>query len=128
MSDDERAIREVIANWMNASLVGDSRTVLSLMTDDVIFLVAGRPPFGKKEFAANQRSMADYKIEGSSDVQEVGISGDTAWARSQLTVSMTTPTGENIKRAGPALSIFRREADGHWRLARDANLLTVQNP
>jgi uncharacterized protein (TIGR02246 family) len=72
MSDDERAIREVIANWMNASLAGDSRTVLSLMTDDVIFLVAGRPPFGKKEFAANQRP----RVKTSSGLAQYSRSFD----------------------------------------------------
>jgi uncharacterized protein (TIGR02246 family) len=125
---DERAIRDVIGSWMEASLAGDSARVLSLMTDDVVFLVAGRPPFGKKEFAATQDSMAGYRIEGTSDVQEVSVSGDLGYARSQLTVTITAPTGEVTRRTGPVLSIFRREADGRWRLARDANLLAPGQP
>ena len=47
MTEDERAIREVIATWMRASVAGDTATVLSLMTDDVVFLVPGQEPFGK---------------------------------------------------------------------------------
>jgi hypothetical protein len=48
MTDDERAIRELIATWLRASQAGDTQTVLSLMTDDVIFMVPGREPFGKE--------------------------------------------------------------------------------
>ena len=34
-----------------ASKAGDLAPVLSLMTDDVIFMVPGREPFGKEAFA-----------------------------------------------------------------------------
>jgi ketosteroid isomerase-like protein len=36
MSDDERAIRDLVDTWMSATKAGDLRTVLSLMADDVI--------------------------------------------------------------------------------------------
>ena len=39
MTDDERAIRELVATWMTASQAGDIDTVLGLMTDDVVFMV-----------------------------------------------------------------------------------------
>ena len=48
MTEDERAIRELIATWMRASMAGDTDTVLSLMADDVVFMVAGQEPFGKR--------------------------------------------------------------------------------
>jgi len=47
MSPDERAIRDLVDTWMTASREGDTATVLSLMSDDVIFMVPGREPFGK---------------------------------------------------------------------------------
>ena len=52
MTDDERAIRELVATWMQASQAGDTATVLSLMTNDAIFPVPGREPVGKEAFAA----------------------------------------------------------------------------
>ncbi len=48
MTDDERAIRELLATWFDATKKGDTATVLSLMTDDVVFMVPGREPFGKE--------------------------------------------------------------------------------
>lgn len=123
MSPDERAIRDVIATWLSASAAGDNQTVLSLMSDDVVFLVAGRS-FGKEEFNAGQNALATHRIEASSDVREVVVSGDLAYARTELTVTMTPLAGgAGIRRTGPTLSIFRRDASGRWVLARDANLL-----
>jgi len=127
MSDDERAIREAIATWMRASAEGDGETVLSLMAEDVTFFVAGRPPFGKQEFAASQRGLAGARIEGTSHVREVVVSGDWAFTSTDLTVVMTPADGgEPVRRSGNTLSIFRRLPDGRWVLARDANLLTAE--
>lgn len=39
MTEDERAIRTLVETWMTASKSGDLATVLSLMTDDVVFMV-----------------------------------------------------------------------------------------
>ena len=44
MSTDEQQIRALVATWMQATQAGDVDTVLDLMTDDVVFLVPGRPP------------------------------------------------------------------------------------
>ena len=65
MSEDERAIRALIDSWMTASKVGDIGRVLDLMTDDVVFMVPGRAPFGKQEFAAMSGSSgAPHRREG----------------------------------------------------------------
>ena len=50
MTDDERAIRDLVATWLEASRSGDVETVSSLMTDDVIFMAAGQEPFGKEAY------------------------------------------------------------------------------
>lgn len=123
MSPDERAIRDVISTWLSASAAGNNEKVLSLMSDDVVFLVAGRS-FGKEEFSAGQNAHATHRIEASSDVREVVVSGDLAYARTELTVTMTPLAGgAGTRRTGPTLSIFRRDASGRWVLIRDANLL-----
>jgi uncharacterized protein (TIGR02246 family) len=123
MPDDERAIRELIDTWMAASRAGDTQTVLGLMTDDVVFMTPGREPFGKEEFRQQSDAMKDMKIAGKSDIRELNILGDWAYARNYLEVTMTPPAGERVRRTGYTLTLFRKDADGRWRLARDANLL-----
>ena len=86
MSDDEQAIRTLIDTWMAATATGDLSSVLTLMADDVIFLVAGRPPFGKAAFAENARTMQNVQIDGRAEVQEIEVSGNMAYCWNQLTV------------------------------------------
>jgi uncharacterized protein (TIGR02246 family) len=129
-NEDEQKIRELVATWMSATEAGDFATVLQLMTDDVVFLVAGRPPFGKQEFAAQNKAPASGtplpRIEGRSEIKEIQVVGDVAWIRTELTVDMTPPGGAPVKRSGHTLSVLRKQG-GRWQLARDANLLTPVN-
>jgi uncharacterized protein (TIGR02246 family) len=126
MTDDERGIRALIDTWMKASMAGDVPTVLSLMADDVIFMVPGRKPFGKAEFAAMSEGMKKVAFEGKSDIQEIRVLGDWAYLRNYLEVTATPPGAPPVRRSGYTLSILRKEADGRWRLARDANLLAAE--
>ena len=123
MSDDEQAIRDLIDEWMAASKAGDLDTVLGLMTDDVVFMVPGREPFGKAEFAAGSKAMAGVKIDGTPNIQEVMVLGDWAWMRNHLRISVTPPGGATMVSSGYILTILRKNADGRWQIARDANLL-----
>jgi uncharacterized protein (TIGR02246 family) len=123
MSSDEQAIRQLIADWHRYTRSGDISRVLALMTEDVVFTVVGRPPFGKAEFEQGSRQLQNVKIEGQADVLEVSVRGDTAWARVKLSVAMTSPDGKRTERSGHAMSIYLKQPDGRWLLARDANLL-----
>jgi uncharacterized protein (TIGR02246 family) len=64
MTDDETAIRELVDSWMAASKAGDTEAVLDLMTDDVLFTVAGREPFGKDAFRATSEAIRDLHLDG----------------------------------------------------------------
>jgi uncharacterized protein (TIGR02246 family) len=124
MTDDERAIRDLVATWISASRAGDVAAVIDLMTDDAVFMVPGREPFGKDAFAAAAQGMRSVQMEGTSDVRELQVLGDWAYLRNYLTVTVTPPGGAPMRRAGWTLTILRKGADGRWRLARDANLLS----
>jgi uncharacterized protein (TIGR02246 family) len=130
MSTDEQQIRDLVARWTTATKAGDTATVLSLMTDDVVFLVAGRaePMRGKAAFAAAlpptpSPNVPAPTINGTSDIQEIVVAGDFAYLWSKLKVIVTPPGGTAITRAGHTLTIFRKE-NGRWLLCRDANMLT----
>jgi len=126
MTDDERAIRQLVSTWMAATQAGDTETVLSLMADDVVFMVAGQEPFGKEKFAAAARGMQNVRMEGTSDIRELTVLGDWAYLRNHLVVTVTPPGGQPVRRAGYTLTILRKTPAGQWLLARDANLTTTQ--
>lgn len=124
MQNDEEEIRQLVSTWMDASKAGDVETVLSLMADDVVFLVPGQPVMRKADFAAAARAQSGQgapQFDGKSEIQEIRILGDWAFMWTKLTVAVTPP-GEPMTRAGYTLSILNKQ-DGKWVLARDANLL-----
>ena len=122
---DEQQIRDLVSTWIGATQSGDSDTVLSLLTDDALFLLPGRPPMTRDEFAAQaeKQSAQGLSIEAKSNIQEIIVSGDIASIVTSLNVTVTSPAGERSSRSGHTLTIFKK-IDGRWYLSRDANLLT----
>jgi uncharacterized protein (TIGR02246 family) len=124
MTQDEQAIRDVVELWMSATQAGDIETVLGLMTEDVVFMVPGAAPFGKSAFREAAKANSQMKLEGHSKILEMEMLGDRAWLRNHVEIGMTMPDGRRIERSGYTLTLLRKEADGRWRLMRDANLVT----
>jgi uncharacterized protein (TIGR02246 family) len=125
-TSDEQQIRDVISTWMDATARGDLSQVLSLMAEDVVFLLPGREPMrGRKAFAdASKSGGPPPKIQAKSDIREIVVSGSYAWCWTHLAITMPPADGSPpVQRAGHTLSIFRKEPDGRWLLFRDANLL-----
>ena len=127
MNKDEQAIRDLVETWLAASKEGDLATVLNLMADDVVFMVPGQEPFGKEAFAAKHRNMKGFLIESTSEIQDLEVLGDWAWLRNRLKVTIAPPGGEPAVHSGYTLTILRKNPDGKWVLARDANLLAPEN-
>jgi uncharacterized protein (TIGR02246 family) len=126
MSKDEEEIRSLIATWLSATRAGEVERVLELMTPDVVFLVPGQPAMvGREAFEKGLRGMlASHAIESSSQIEEIEVSGDMAYSRTKLSVTVTSKHGGTpLQRSGHTLSILRKGSDGRWRLSRDANLL-----
>jgi uncharacterized protein (TIGR02246 family) len=126
MTDDERALRQWVQDWMIASQARDTEKVLSMMSDDVVFMVPGKAPFGKKEFAASSDAMKDIQIDGKVETIEVQVLGDWAWMRNHLRITITPPAGAPMVRSGYTLTIMKKDSLGLWLITRDANLLTSE--
>lgn len=128
MSEDEQAIRTLVTSWLTASKAGDTEKVLSLMGDDAVFLVPGKPPMrGKAEFAKSQSEIRDFHMEAESEIKEIRIFGDWAFLWSRLSVVMTPPGGQApVRRAGHTLSILQKQGDA-WLIVRDANMLAADD-
>jgi uncharacterized protein (TIGR02246 family) len=127
MQHDEKAIRDLVDSWITASKKGDLATVRDLMADDVVFMVAGKEPFGKEAFTTRSREMRGALVEGTSDIQEIQVRGDWAWMRNRLKVTIKPPDGQPVVHSGYTLTILQKKPDGKWVIARDANLLTPRN-
>ncbi len=126
MGPDERAIREVHSTWIDAVNAGDLVRLLGLMADDVVFLNPGQAPVGRDGFspgfsAAHQRA----RIHCVSELEDVAVVGEVAYTLSRDSLSVTPRAGgEAVRLAGHRLTVYRKQPDGRWLLARDAHTLS----
>jgi uncharacterized protein (TIGR02246 family) len=127
MEPDEQAIRELHSTWIDAVNAGDLVRLLTLMTDDVVFLNPGRAPLGRDEFSAVfPAAHKQSSIRCISELEEVVVVGEVAYTRSRDSLSVTplaAPRPE-AKLAGHRVTIYRKQPDGRWLLARDAHTLS----
>ena len=127
VAKDEEQIRALVTKWHSSTAAGDVDAVLSLMVDDVVFLVAGRPPMrGRGAFEKALRELSStHRIESDFEIVEIDVSGALAYCWTNLKVRIVPVAGGTaMLRSGSALSILRRQVDGSWRVVRDANLLS----
>jgi uncharacterized protein (TIGR02246 family) len=97
-----------------------------LTADDVVFLNPGQAPFGRDGFptgfsAAHQHA----RINCISELEDVVVVGEVAYTPSRDSLSVTPRAiGEATQLAGHRISVYRKQSDGRWLLARDAHTLS----
>lgn len=130
MDADEHAIRQVHGTWIDAVNAGDLARLLDLMTDDVVFLNPGQAAFGREGFhAAFSIGHQQFRLRCVSELQEVVVAGNLAHTLSKDSLSLTPRAGGATSQlAGHRLTIYRRQPDGRWLLARDAHTLAPAAP
>ena len=129
MGSDEQAIRELHSTWIDAVNAGDLDRLLSLMADDCLFLNPGRAALGRDEFSAIfLAAHKQARIRCISELEEVVVVGEVAYTRSRDSLSVTPlagpEAGEAKHLAGDRITIYRKQPDGRWLLARDAHTLS----
>ncbi|MCC7178455.1 MAG: SgcJ/EcaC family oxidoreductase [Acidobacteria bacterium] len=126
MGPGEREVREVHSTWIDAVNAGDIVRLLTLMADDVVFLNPGQAPFCRDGFSANfSAAHQQVRIRCISELEEVVIVGEVAYTRSRDALSVTPRAGgEGTQLAGHRMTVYRKQPDGRWLLARDAHTLS----
>lgn len=126
MGPDERAIRELHSTWIAAVNAGDLARLLSLMADDVVFLNPGHAPLGRDGFSPGfSATHQQARVVCVSELEDVVVVGEVAYTRAQDALSVTPRAGgEAVQLAGHRLTVYRKQPDGRWLLARDAHTLS----
>jgi uncharacterized protein (TIGR02246 family) len=125
MSPDERQIREVHSTWIDAVNAGDLGRLLALMADDVVFLNPGQAPSDRAAFSANfSAAHREVRINCVSELEDVVVAGEVAYTRSRDALSVTPRSGgQTTQLAGYRITVYRKQADSRWLMARDAHTL-----
>lgn len=123
--DEKQAIRALTEKWLAAVHAKDTAQLLTMVTDDAVFIPLGRPPIrGKKEIEAMyQLFFSQFSdVAQTVDVDEVEIAGDWAFTwGSEKMVLFPKSGGPAMQLEGKGMSILRRQPDGSWKFARGIN-------
>ena len=127
MTSEEQAVRRSLDDFMAADRARDLPRLLSMLADDCVFLMPGRPPVaGKAAVEALYRQYyeryADAEVDHTATIEELQVAGDWAYWWGVDAVTITPPAGAPpIKARGHGMGILRRGADGTWKQARGIN-------
>ena len=102
----------------------DSAKVASYYAPDAVLATPGRPAVrgGEAVSKAIRNDMADpnFALSVSDGKTDVAASGDLAYRRVSLTVTYTNPQTKQVENAAAtALTVFRKQADGSWKVVED---------
>lgn len=119
---DLAAIAAFNTKYLRAINEGDIKALSALTDDDHIMIGPNRAPTVGKAAndAANERGFSQFNIDEKWMPEETVIDGDLAYQRGTFTVAATPKAGGAPRTAhGNFLRIYRRQADGSWRMTRD---------
>jgi uncharacterized protein (TIGR02246 family) len=121
-SGDEAAIRSVMASYNDALNGGETAAVMPLYTEDGVFM----PPYSQSAVGKEAVKKAydavfdELKFNVKFKIAELVVMAPT-WAYVRTNSAGTTghhSTGKTMAEANQELFIFRKGADGKWRIAR----------
>jgi uncharacterized protein (TIGR02246 family) len=120
-----QAIEAANARFKAAYLRGDTTTIVDNYADDVILLppnveaVRGRDAVRQRlarEVAEAPSMVKDFKIT----TEDVLVSGELAVETGTVEFIVQPKTGNPVSEKGKYVTVWKRQADGSWKIVRDA--------
>ena len=121
-ANDEGLISAEGSVWAKYYSAGDLEGLMTLYVDDVVVALHGQPAlYGKeavREYFSTRIGKAESQFELEYEVTE--IHDDIAYLISKYWLKATDNTsGAVYKEAGRSMLIYKRGADGKWKIAAD---------
>lgn len=120
-ADAAAEVRAALEEWTADFNARRSDTVCDLFARDLIAQYRGLPERGYDlQCDILQRSLADAQktFRYGLDIKEIIVAGDIAAVRLTWTLAVAPADGAVQTSRDEGLDIFRRQADGRWRIIR----------
>lgn len=124
-ADAESAIRSALSAWNAAVNAGDAEAACALYAPDLRSQVGSEPEQNfEAHCAALRQALADdaVTLAYALDVREIILSGDMAVVRRIWTRTERPAAGAATTVQEPGMDVFRRQADGSWKISRSFGL------
>ena len=117
------AVQSIFNTYSAANVAGDTASYMALCDENIIKMGPNRPAlFGKAALEESKRKGHKKWNYESQDikVEETQVFGDLGFARGTYTATLTAKAGGKTRKVdGKYLTIFKKQADGSWKIARD---------
>lgn len=114
-------VRAALEGWRSAFNNRDERLVCDLFASDVVANYQGEP---ERDYASlcqllqtavqDRERISHYSLK----INEILVYGETAVVRLVWTLEIAKPGAAKEVIEEPAVDIFRRQADGNWKISR----------
>jgi len=123
----EAAINSTSDEFARATEAKDLDKVMSYYTDDAVLFAPSSPAAVGKDAVrkAWQGFLAGppSKIDVGETIVDVAASGDLAFERGSFTITTTDAKGKTTAATGKLVDVWKKQADGSWKMAADTNLM-----
>lgn len=114
-------------SWAAYYEAGDLDGLMTLYMDDAVVALHGQPAlFGKeavREYFSTRIGKSEAKFELDYEVSE--IHGDVAYLISKYWLrAVNKESGYVYKDAGRSMLVYKKDTDGHWKIAADLDQAT----
>jgi uncharacterized protein (TIGR02246 family) len=117
----QAAIRAALMQWMADFNAGRAEKVCDLFARDLVAQYRGQPERGWDALCdLLKRSLADRDKSYSYAlaIREILVEGDLAVVRLTWTLKVRGKDAAETTSVEPGIDIFRRQADGSWKISR----------
>lgn len=117
---DSAAISALIEEVQDANNAGDVNRWVNLFAEDFAYMAPGAPAVTTRD-ALLQVARTGFRNKAAVDIApiEIQVHGDWAFARNAVTGSVTLADTQRVVHVDvKQLVIYRKGADGRWRIAR----------
>ena len=119
----EQALRDLDAQWSAAAAAKDLDKTVSYYSADAVVMPPNAPSATTKEAIRSawkeMLTSPGAAISWKATKVEVAKSGDLAYVSGTYEETMTDASGKPVKDHGKYVEIFKKQADGTWKVVAD---------
>jgi ketosteroid isomerase-like protein len=117
------AIRKADQQWMAAYAAKDADKAAAFMATDGAIYAPNAPAAqgvaAAKNMAADMFKLSEVKLTWTPNAVEVAKSGDLGFTSGSYEFSFKDPSGKTIDDKGKYVTVWKKQADGSWKVLRD---------
>ena len=117
-----QAIEQANANFTQAVKQGDTVAMVANYADDAVMMMEGTPAWHGRSEIAKQIITAFKPMKGAQvklTTSQVDIGGDYAIETGNYETTVTPPGGKPMTERGKYVTVWKKQADGSWKIYRD---------